>query len=208
MFRRSSKGVIEVQTLPLRRVWSACRPRLACARVARPVVVARPRMWLGLVAGAALVALALPVASLAAAPVNTGLPTVSGSAAQDATLSSSTGSWSNSPTSYSYQWQRCSSYSATTIADDPVGYWRLGESSGSTAYDASGYGNNGTYSNVTLGGPSAIGSSNGEVDTGTTYNGTSSKVTVSSSYSLNPRSALTVEGWIKPASSSGGGRCS
>jgi len=39
----------------------------------------------------------------AAAPVNTGLPTISGSGA---TLSASTGSWSNSPTSYSYQWYR------------------------------------------------------------------------------------------------------
>src|SRR5439155_333178 len=42
-----------------------------------------------------------------AAPVNTGLPVVSGSAVQGQTLSASTGSWSNSPTGYAYQWRDC-----------------------------------------------------------------------------------------------------
>ena len=42
-------------------------------------------------------------------PVNSSLPVVSGSTAEGQTLTSSTGSWSNSPTSYSYQWQDCSS---------------------------------------------------------------------------------------------------
>lgn len=39
-------------------------------------------------------------------PENTSLPVVSGSALQDQVLSASTGSWSNTPTSYLYQWQR------------------------------------------------------------------------------------------------------
>jgi hypothetical protein len=30
-------------------------------------------------------------------------------------------------------------YSTTVLADSPVAYWRLGEASGSTAYDSSGY---------------------------------------------------------------------
>ena len=42
-------------------------------------------------------------------PVNTGVPTISGSAVQGQTLSTSNGSWSNSPTSYSYAWQDCDS---------------------------------------------------------------------------------------------------
>jgi len=42
-----------------------------------------------------------------AAPVNTGLPTVSGSAVQGQTLSAQPGSWSNNPTSFAYQWRRC-----------------------------------------------------------------------------------------------------
>ena len=43
------------------------------------------------------------------APSNTGLPVVSGTAQQGDTLTTSNGSWSGSPTSYGYQWQRCSS---------------------------------------------------------------------------------------------------
>ena len=42
-----------------------------------------------------------------AAPTVTSPPTVSGTARSGQTLSSSTGSWSGSPTSYAYQWQRC-----------------------------------------------------------------------------------------------------
>ena len=40
-------------------------------------------------------------------PVNSGAPTVSGTAMQDQTLTVTNGSWLDSPTSYSYQWQRC-----------------------------------------------------------------------------------------------------
>jgi subtilisin family serine protease len=42
-------------------------------------------------------------------PVNSGLPVISGTAQVGQTLSVSTGSWSNSPSSYSYGWQRCDS---------------------------------------------------------------------------------------------------
>ena len=43
------------------------------------------------------------------APQNTGLPTITGTAQQGQTLTASNGSWSNSPTSYAYQWQDCTS---------------------------------------------------------------------------------------------------
>ena len=42
-------------------------------------------------------------------PVNTALPQVSGTTTQGQTLTASNGSWSNSPSSYSYQWQDCNS---------------------------------------------------------------------------------------------------
>jgi hypothetical protein len=40
-------------------------------------------------------------------PVNTGAPTLTGSAAPGQALATSTGSWANEPTSFSYRWQRC-----------------------------------------------------------------------------------------------------
>ena len=41
--------------------------------------------------------------------MNTALPTISGTAQQGQNLYASTGSWSNSPTGYSYQWKLCDS---------------------------------------------------------------------------------------------------
>ena len=46
-------------------------------------------------------------------PVNTVVPVISGTAQQGGVLSASTGSWSNSPTSYSYQWEDCDSGGAS-----------------------------------------------------------------------------------------------
>jgi hypothetical protein len=48
-----------------------------------------------------------------------------------------------------------SAYSSAVLADDPVVYYRFEESGGSTAFDVSGNGNNGTYVNVSLGNASA-----------------------------------------------------
>jgi hypothetical protein len=50
-----------------------------------------------------------PAPAPTVAPASTGLPVVSGSALVGQSLSASTGSWSGSPTSYAYQWQRCNS---------------------------------------------------------------------------------------------------
>jgi hypothetical protein len=47
------------------------------------------------------------------APVNTALPKISGTLKVSDTLSASTGTWSNSPTSYVYQWEDCSASGAS-----------------------------------------------------------------------------------------------
>lgn len=43
------------------------------------------------------------------APVNTGLPVVTGIVQEGGVLSASEGTWTNSPTGYTYQWERCTS---------------------------------------------------------------------------------------------------
>jgi hypothetical protein len=51
-----------------------------------------------------------------AAPVDTSLPTISGTTVQGQSLTASAGSWSGPNPSYSYQWQRCNSAGATCSA--------------------------------------------------------------------------------------------
>ena len=76
-------------------------------------VRSRRALWLGLpsvtVVGIAVVLLVptLGSARSQAKPVNTAEPKISGSAVQGETLTATTGTWSNNPTSFAFQWLRC-----------------------------------------------------------------------------------------------------
>ncbi len=76
-------------------------------------VRSRPVLWLGgsLVAlSAVAVALLVPTlgsAQSAAAPVNKQEPRISGDPIQGETLTATTGTWRNNPTSFAFQWRRC-----------------------------------------------------------------------------------------------------
>jgi hypothetical protein len=67
--------------------------------ISRPGVV-----MLGL---AMVVALATAGVATAAVPVNTAPPTITGTTTVGQTLTAENGTWSNSPTSFAYQWLRC-----------------------------------------------------------------------------------------------------
>src|SRR5205814_6173239 len=53
-------------------------------------------------------------------PVNISPPTISGIAQQGQTLTASPGTWTNNPTSFGYQWQRCDSAGANCSAIAPA----------------------------------------------------------------------------------------
>ena len=65
---------------------------------------------------AALAAGVLAASAFAAAPANTTPPQVSGTAQVGKSVSVSNGEWTGSPTSYAYQWQRCTGATCTNIA--------------------------------------------------------------------------------------------
>ena len=90
------------------------------------------------------------------------------------------------------------SYSTAVNADTPVSYWRLGETSGTSAGDERGA-NPGTYQNSpTLGTTSLLASDT--ANKAVSFDGTNDSVKVPSSSSLQLTSSLSLEAWVKPAS--------
>jgi YD repeat-containing protein len=87
---------------------------------------------------------------------------------------------------------RWDSAAEAVLADQPVAFWRLGERSGTTAADASGKGNIGAYTSVTL---AAAGALAADADTAATFNGSTSRVAGSFP---RPADTFTMEGWVKP----------
>jgi Concanavalin A-like lectin/glucanases superfamily/Calcineurin-like phosphoesterase len=84
-------------------------------------------------------------------------------------------------------------YHEQVLAASPAAYWRLGETSGTSAADETGA-NPGTYNNVLLGEPSALSS---DSNPSASFSGAQSYVRVPGSPSLDMTSAVTVELWAK-----------
>lgn len=82
-------------------------------------------------------------------------------------------------------------YESAMVATRPAGYWRLGESEGTTAFDYAG-GFDGTYNNVALAGSSALA---GDDNASAQFNGTDSYV--STPAQLNSLKEFTLTGWIR-----------
>lgn len=89
-----------------------------------------------------------------------------------------------------------SDYQTTILADQPVGYWRLGEGRGAAAADGAG-GNAGRVAGgVTLGVPGAV---EGDPNTAMQFNGTDGYVEAADNADLDPTGDLSLEVWAKPA---------
>jgi Hypothetical glycosyl hydrolase family 15 len=91
-----------------------------------------------------------------APPANTALPVITGSAQQGATLSASTGSWSNSPTGHAYQWKRCdaagancASIGGSTVQQHTLGADDVGRTLRVTVTASNGAGSTSATSNAT-----------------------------------------------------------
>ena len=69
-------------------------------------------LFLGAVIGAVLV---WTVPALAAPPANTAPPTITGTPRVGETLTAQNGTWSNNPTAFQYQWQRCNASGASCV---------------------------------------------------------------------------------------------
>jgi len=74
---------------------------------------------------------------------------------------------------------------------DLVGYWKLDEGTGTTAYDSSEYGNDGTLIN----GPLWV---DGKYGKALSFDGVNDYVEIPHSTSLNIANEITVEAWVKP----------
>ncbi|HEU5348993.1 MAG TPA: LamG-like jellyroll fold domain-containing protein [Ktedonobacterales bacterium] len=87
-------------------------------------------------------------------------------------------------------------YSFTVLADGPVSYWRLGEQSGTTAFDSGMGANNGTFTGGYT--PGVAGAISSDTNTAVGFNGATGYVSVPDNANLDITGDLTIEVWAKP----------
>jgi hypothetical protein len=96
-----------------------------------------------------------------------------------------------------------SAYAQVVLADDPIAYWRLDESSGVVARDSSGHGNDATYiGGVQLGTPGAIAN---DPDTAATFDGATGYLDAGDNFAFPETQAFSVEAWVRSLSMQGYG---
>ena len=94
-----------------------------------------------------------------------------------------------------------SPYSAAVAADGPTAYWRMGETSGTTAVDSAGFNNAAYFPTVTLGAaPVLVNESDPAVD----FAAGNGRAEVANVPELNPAGPFTVEAWTRPNADAGG----
>lgn len=91
------------------------------------------------------------------------------------------------------------SYSSEVLADSPLAYWRLGDSSGTTMTDSGGSARNGTYQNTPALGEASLILSDAS-NTAVKFLASGTKfATVANAAWMNFSGDFTVECWVKPA---------
>ena len=112
---------------------------------------------------------------------------------------SAVSSWSNSASTTTQGTPPPSDYATTVGADNPIAWWRMGDTSGTTAVDQKAA-NPGTYLNgPVLGAPSLL--PKDTANKAVTFDGVNDVVRINNSPSLNISTPITLEAWIKPTSS-------
>jgi hypothetical protein len=92
-----------------------------------------------------------------------------------------------------------SAYASRILADGPAQYWRLGEASGTTAYDHVATTNLTESAGITRGTGGAVSG-----DAAITANGTTTGLAATSATVSTPGDAFSVEAWVKTTSTAGG----
>lgn len=95
-------------------------------------------------------------------------------------------------------------YGNAVLADNPLVYLRLSDTSGTTAADSSGYGRHFTYAGgFTLGAAGALSGTNADT-TGVTFNGSTGHAERAvTDLAFNGLTAFTIEAWIKTSGANG-----
>src|SRR5690348_7032901 len=91
------------------------------------------------------------------------------------------------------------SYSAEVLADSPLAYWKLDETSGTSAADSSGNSRTATYGGGGVGGTSLLTSGAGH-SLALTESGTTTYATIASASWMN-QTSITIEALVKITSS-------